>query len=453
MSRRANGLKEPIFRGTVPAPFVWNLTRPIVGEGACMSSTEHVEIGDGDPIVPEPASSPLSTDIQLLGWANLLNEIANEMVVPLLPCFLMTVLRGNRFCLGLIESVADSASSVLGLWCGGWSDRRGGSSGFVIFGYALAAIARPLMGVSAAPWQLFIARGSDRVGEGLRASMGDTYVADSSSPESRGFAFGFQRAMDHLGAAVGPILAAGFLWYWPNQFRGLFLLTLVPGLLAVGLLLFGLKRKPSHDVKCAESDSIPLKSFGGNFRLYLLALMLFTLGNPSDSFLLVRASELGVSAGALPLLWCACHLVKCGSNLLAGHAVNRFGSRPIILVGWIMYALVYLVFAYASNAWQAWSSVLGYGLFYAFTVSAEKTLVAQLAGEQQMGAAYGWYNFAIGIGSLPSSLIFGWLYDAFGPSVAFRWGAGLALVASLFLFAPGIEPECPLVIQSPESIL
>ena len=410
----------------------------------------------------EPASAPaegesLSPNVKVLGWANLLNEIANEMVVPLLPCFLITVLRGNRFCLGLIESVADSASSVLGLWCGDWADREGNSSGFVLFGYTLAAIARPVMGIVSAPWQLFVARGSDRVGEGLRASMGDTYVADASTPETRGAAFGFQRAMDHLGAAVGPVLAAAFLWCWPDQLRGLFLFSLIPGLLAVGLLFFGLKKQTARTVPKVNANPPgtlgSLGSFNGSFRLYLIALALFTLGNPSDSFLLVRASELGVSAGLLPLLWCACHLVKCGSNLLAGRAVNRFGSRPIIVAGWIMYALVYFGFAQASNALQAGASVLAYGLFYAFTVSAEKTLVAQLAGEQQMGAAYGWYNFAIGIGSLPSSLIFGSLYEWCGPGIAFRWGSALALLATLLLLIPGTETATPLVIPPSESIL
>ena len=173
---------------------------------------------------------PLHRNVKLLGFASCLNDIASEMIFPLLPNFLMTMLGGNRFYLGVIEGVADSAASLLKLWSGAWSDRVGHRRGFVIFGYGIAAFARPLIALVQFPWQLFGARIGDRIGKGIRTSPRDAMIADSTSPESRGRAFGFHRGMDHLGAAIGPVLASAFLWFWPNQIRLMFLLTLIPTL-------------------------------------------------------------------------------------------------------------------------------------------------------------------------------------------------------------------------------
>jgi MFS family permease len=374
----------------------------------------------------------LPRNVKLLGWASCLNDIASEMIFPLLPQFLITVLGGNRFQLGVIEGVADSASSLLKLWSGAWSDRVSKRKGFVIFGYALAALSRPVIGVIAAPWQLFFARSADRIGKGVRSSPRDALIADSTPADYRGRAFGFHRAMDHFGAAIGPVLATAFLWLWPGELRLLFLLTLLPGLLVVGLLLFSLKETATSEPS-GKKFQMTLKPFGGNFRLFLLALVVFTLGNSSDAFLLVRAGELGVPTMLLPLLWFAFHIVKSGGNLFVGGLVDRVGPRLPLFVGWFLYAGVYVAFGLATAQWHAWVLFLVYGLFYALTEPAEKTLVANLVGPERKGLAFGWYNFAIGVSALPSSLIFGALYEQFGPVVAFGWGAGLALVAAVLL--------------------
>jgi len=192
-----------------------------------------------------PSRRPLPRNVKVLGLASLLNDIASEMIFPLLPNFLLTVLLGNRFYLGVIEGAADSAASFLKLWSGGRSDQAGRRKGFVVFGYSLAAVARPLIGVIVAPWQLFVLRVGDRIGKGVRTSPRDALVADSTDPSIRGRAFGFHRAMDHLGAAIGPLLAAGFLWWWPEHLRTLFLATLLPGLLVILLLVFGLQETPA----------------------------------------------------------------------------------------------------------------------------------------------------------------------------------------------------------------
>jgi MFS family permease len=382
----------------------------------------------------DPTSPSLPRNVKVLGLASLLNDIACEMIYPVLPHFLLTVLGGNRFYLGVIEGVADSAASLLKLWSGGRSDRAGRRKGFVVFGYSLAVLTRPLIGVIAAPWQLFVLRFGDRVGKGLRTSPRDALIADATVPSIRGRAFGFHRAMDHLGAAIGPLLAAGFLLLWPDELRTLFLLTFLPGLLVVCLLVFALRETPASEPP-KERVRLTLAPFDRNFRLYLVALLVFTLGNSSDAFLLVRAGELGVPTALLPVLWCAFHVVKSGSNLILGRSVDRFGPRPFIYLGWLVYALVYLAFALATEAWQAWAFFLSYALFYGLTEPAEKTLVANLVGTEHKGLAFGWYNGAIGVASLPASLIFGALYQFCGPLVAFGWGAALALVAVVVLTA------------------
>jgi MFS family permease len=406
---------------------------------------------DAEPVTDErSAAKRLPRNVKVLGWASLLNDIASEMVYPLLPAFLIGLPGGTKTWLGIIDGTGESISSFVKLWSGGRSDRGSGRKGFVVFGYALAALARPLTAAIALPWQLFGIRVADRIGKGIRTPPRDAMIADSAAAEIRGRAFGFHRGMDHLGAALGPLLAAAFLWFRPNAVRELFLWTLVPGLAVVALLLLGLRGRRGTGPVRAEHPSgrsgkrglsalFPwtLRPFNRSFRLYLLALIVFTLGNSSDLFLLTRANELGVAQWLLPVLWCMFGVVKSGGNMLAGRVVDRVGPRPMILLGWLFYAVIYLAFAVATAAWHVWVLFLAYAVFYALTEPAEKTLVANLVGPEHRGLAYGWYNGALGIATLPASVLFGWLYDAFGThgaQAAFGTGAGLALLAAVLLW-------------------
>jgi MFS family permease len=396
--------------------------------------------------------SRLPRNVKVLGWASLLNDVASEMIYPLLSTFLINVLGGTTTWLGIIDGTAESISSFVKLWSGGRSDRGGRRKGFVLFGYGIANLARPLTGIIAFPWQLFGVRVADRIGKGVRTPPRDALIADSTEAAIRGRAFGFHRAMDHLGAAIGPLLAAVFLWFWPGAMRELFLLTLVPGALVVVLLLVGLRERERPRAGSAADGSKEtetpagaasvrggqwsLRPFDRSFRLYLLALVVFTLGNSSDLFLLTRAAELGVDVWLLPILWCMFGLVKSGGNMFAGRVVDRVGPRPMILLGWLFYAAIYLAFGLATAAWHVWTLFIAYAVFYAITEPAEKTLVANLVAPEHRGLAYGWFNCAIGIATLPASLIFGVLYGSFGesgPLIAFGSGAGLALAAALLL--------------------
>lgn len=382
--------------------------------------------------------SKLPANVKLLGLASLLNDIASEMIFPLMPTFLIEVLGGSKTWLGLIEGLADSVSSLLRLWAGAWSDGARGRKAFVASGYGLSALVRPLGSVALVPWHLFAIRIADRIGKGIRTSPRDALIADSTDPSIRGRAFGFHQAMDHLGAAIGPILATLFLLAWPGSIRTLFLLTLVPGLLVVALLVVGLRETTSYR-QSSDATRLTLAPFGWSFRLYLLALVLFTLGNSSDAFLLVRAGELGVPTVYLPLLWCAFHIVKSGANLLAGRVADHIGPRPVLLAGWLGYGAIYLAFALAANAWQVWIIFLSYGFIYSLTEPAAKAFVTRLIPSERKGLAFGWFNFAIGIAALPSSLIFGWLYERLGSLTAFGWGAALAAAASMLLVTTRAE--------------
>ena len=370
----------------------------------------------------------------MLGLASLVNDVAGEMIFPLIPVFLLDVLGAGKGALGAIEGVADTTASVVKLFSGALSDRAGKRKIFVTTGYALAAVTRPIIGLATMPWQILLVRFGDRLGKGIRAAPRDALVADSIAPAARGRAFGFTRAMDHLGAAIGPLLAFAFLAAWPGQLRTLFLLAAIPGVLVVLLVLFGLREPPST-TRAGTEFHWTLRPFDRNFRLYLLAMLVFTLGNSSDAFLLVRVRELGVAKEMLPLVWCAFHVVKSGGSLLAGRAVDRFGPRPLIFAGWIIYALIYLAFSAAESALAGWGFFMTYGLFHALTEPAERTMVANLVGPGQKGLAFGWFNLAIGIAALPASLIFGALYEVYGPAIAFSWSAILAMVAAVMLIA------------------
>lgn len=380
----------------------------------------------------------LPRNVRILGWTSFLNDVASEMIYPLLPQFLIMVLGGNKFHLGIIEGTAESIASFNKLWAGAWSDRSGKRKSFILFGYSVAAIARPLIGLVTAPWQVFAVRIGDRIGKGVRTSPRDAMIADSTPEAMHGRAFGFHRSMDHLGAAVGPLLAAAFLWFYPGELRSLFLLAAIPGVVVLLLIIFGLREqdvvaKLDTAQPTKREQLVPLNRFDSRFRWYLLSLLLFTLGNSSDTFLLVRAGELGVPLYMLPVLWCSFHVVKSGANLYAGRLSDRIGAKRPIVVGWLAYAEIYVAFGFATSAWQAWALFLAYGFFYAVTEPAEKKLVVQLVGEHRRGLGFGWYHFTLGIAALPASLLFGWLYQTYGAPVAFTAGALLSVTASMVL--------------------
>ena len=404
---------------------------------------------DDRPVDPV---SRLPRTVRVLGLASLLNDIASEMIFPLLPKFLLVTLGASRTQLGLIEGLADTTASLLKLLSGHWSDRLSRRKQFVVAGYSLASLCRPALALASGAGQILALRLADRLGKGIRTAPRDAMLADAVAPGERGRAFGFHRAMDHLGAAIGPLLALGYLaWAAPEgssperletALRTLFGWALLPGLGVVALVAWGIRETAPATGVARSGDPAPPSAeaavpvapatlFSPRFRRFLLALGLFTLGNSSDAFLLVRAGEVGVPVAQLPLLWCLFHVAKTQGNLWAGRLVDRIGPRPLIAGGWTLYLLVYLAFGWANAPWQVWGLFLLYAGFYALTEPAEKTLVTQLTPAVARGSAFGCFHGIIGLAALPASLLFGVIYDHWGPPAAFGMGAALALAALL----------------------
>ncbi len=384
-----------------------------------------------------------SPNVVLLGLASLCNDISSEIIYPLLPTFLAAVLKSSPAYIGLIEGVADTTASLLKLASGWLSDRLRRRKGLVVAGYAIAAAARPLIALATAPGHVLVIRFADRTGKGVRSAPRDALLAESSAPSAWGRAFGFHRAMDHLGAVIGPLIAFVLVSVFAEGYRVVFALAAIPGLVALPILIFGVREPPRgatvEHAPRATRPHLPWQPPSPALRRFLLAVLVFTLGNSTDAFLLLRARGLGVSVATLPLLWSLLHLIKSASSVPGSGLSDRLGRKRVIAVGWGVYTLVYLGFACARSTLEVWLLFATYGLFFGLTEGTERALVADLAPAQR-GGAFGYYHLIVGIAALPASVLFGMLWDWGGPGLAFTVGAGLAGTATLLLVALVPQP-------------
>jgi MFS family permease len=376
----------------------------------------------------------LAPNVVALGVVSLLTDAASEMVVPLLPVFLTTVLMAGPLALGWIEGAADAVSSVLKLLSGRWSDRAGRRRPFVLAGYSVSSVSRPLVALAGAAWHVLGVRILDRTGKGLRSSPRDALLAASVPPGQRGAAFGLHRAMDHAGAVVGPLIAFAILTWWTRDLRTLFWLSAIPGALAVVALLLAVRESPAggrdHDARVEPPETVP--PAGGLVRV-LAPIGLFTLGNASDLFLLLKASESRASLTTLPLLWMGLHVVKSIASVPGGRLADVFGRRRLIAAGWIVYAAVYVGFAFAEGRAAIWALFVVYGIHHGLTEGAERALVAELVPTASRGTGFGWYHLTVGLGGLVASVLFGAIWQQAGSAAAFLTSAGLAVLAVLAL--------------------
>jgi len=407
----------------------------------------------------------ISKNVFAMGLTSFLTDFSTELYYPLLPVFLKTVLgAGVRF-IGIIEGLAETTASLLKLVSGWLSDRLNRRKALVIGGYGLSGLTRPLIAISAAGWHVLGARFIDRIGKGLRTAARDALIADSTHENYRGKAFGFHRAMDHAGAVVGPLVAfailaalllgSGFfadlvrhpvdtlsrveqaqevqpLEKSEQNFRMVFWLASIPAILAVLVLIF-LVKEIRRKGEYAKLPVLTLKPFDRYFKRFIPIIILFTLGNSSDAFLILRARDLGVATIFVPILWVALHIVKMLSSMPGGAWSDKVGRRKVIITGWTVYSLIYLGFAFARHQWHIWSLFTLYGIYFGLTEGTEKAFVADLVPSELRATAYGIYNFAIGIAAFPASFIMGVLWQSFNSTVAFTFGAALALIAMLLL--------------------
>lgn len=380
----------------------------------------------------------LSTQVLAIGLVSLLTDIGSEMVVPLLPAFTTVVLGGGAMAVGAIDGLADLVSSVLQVGAGRRTDRTGRRRPFVLLGYALSGLVRPLMAFAGSPWHVVAVRSTDRVGKGLRTAPRESLLAEEATPSTRGKVFGFHRAMDHSGAVLGPLAAILMLGAFNDDLRKVFLCTAVPGLLAVAVAFFWVREsripaKPAAS-KAGKWSWVPPKAV----RPILLPVAVFTLGASSDMFLLLLAGKKGASLVAICLLWMGLHVVKVLSSLASGPLVDRWGARVSISLGWLVYIAVYAAMAFAESEAFILAIFLVYGLFHGLTEGPEKAMVAQLTPPDLKGTCFGWYGLTTGVLALPAGLFFGWLWDAHGQAWAFGSGAAFAAVALVLLW---LQPQ------------
>ena len=396
----------------------------------------------------------LPRNVVAIGLVSLLNDASSEIIYPLLPIFLTAALGATPGAVGVIEGAAESTSSLLKLFAGYLSDRIGKRKWLVVGGYALASFVRPFLGFAGNWRQVLAIRLADRVGKGVRTSPRDAMIADTVAVEQRGIAFGFHRAMDHAGAVIGPLIGYVLVALFVvnataptrREFTKIFLVASVPALLAVLVAVFFMRESPVHRTHAAAAPKLSLRGFDGNFKRFLFILALFTLSNSSDSFLILRARDSGVSIALVPLLWAANHATKVLSSLWGGDLSDRLGRKRLIVSGWILYAAVYAAFAFVSNEASVWILFLIYGVYFGLSEGAEKALVADLVQPEQRGTAYGLYNLALGIAVFPASLLMGIIWDWKGPTAAFLISAaiGLAAAALLLMF---VRPHPERVMQ------
>jgi len=398
----------------------------------------------------------ISRNVFLLGLVSLLGDVSSEMVVPLLPAFLVA-LGGGAEALGVVEGAAEATASLFKYLSGRWADRARRLLPMATFGYALAAAVRPLLALAQSPWHVLAVRCVDRVGKGIRTSPRDKLLAASAEPERLAEAYSFHRGMDHLGAAVGPLIATALLLLWPGQLRLVFALAALPGALAVALL-FAVRETPTSNEggsaggattysaapALARGRQTPTSPHALARRPpagLLASIFLFTLGNSTDALLLLRAQGLGVPTALLPVLWTELHVVRAATSWPLGRLADRLGRRASLGAGWGLYAVCYLGFAAAAAPWQAWALFAAYGLVAGLTEGTERALVASSVPQDRRGRALGLYNLVSGFGLLAASVLAGELWDKVSPAAALGLGAALAAAAAVVLLARPGAPQ------------
>ena len=385
---------------------------------------------------PRPSAARLPRTVVVVGLASLFNDMASEIVVPLIPILLATALGAGPVALGLVEGVADAVASVLKLWSGRFSDGLGGRrKGLTVGGYALSNLARPLLAV-AGSWPVVLAlRGVDRVGKGLRSAPRDALVTDATPPEIRGHAFGFHRALDNAGAVAGSLIAAAVLAWSGVSVTQMILLSAIPGAIAVLVLAAGIREAPRPPGPRPPLPRLAWSLLPSGMRRYLGVMALFTLARASETFILLRGYELGVGTVELLLLWAGLSCAKAATGVWGGKVSDRLGRGQVALVGWGGFALSFLLFGQADSHVLLWAVAVPYGLVTGFAEGAERAIVGDLAGPQERGTAFGWYHLVAGVAAIPSGLMFGLLWHYHGAPAAFTTAAGVAALAALGLRA------------------
>lgn len=369
-----------------------------------------------------------------LGLVSLFNDLASEIVVPLIPILLATVLGAGPVALGLIEGVAEAVAALLKLWSGRRSDALGGRrKGLTLAGYVVSNLARPLLGFAGGWGVVLLLRSLDRVGKGLRTAPRDALVADATPVEIRGYAFGFHRALDNAGAVGGSLIAAAVLAWSGVTLTQMILLSAIPGFIAVLCLAVGVKDAPRAEYVARAAAPLTWNALSPPMRRYLSVLALFTLARASETFILLLGHERGASTVELLLLWATMSLAKALTSTLGGRMADRLPRGTVIITSWSAFASTFALFALFPGQLALWLITVVYGLFAGFGEGAERAVISDFASATERGTAFGWYNLVLGLAAVPAGVLFGGVWHYLHAPAAFLLAAALAACSVVLL--------------------
>ena len=385
-------------------------------------------------------------NIVMSGLVSLVTDIASYMVEPVLPLFLVGVLGASTILVGLIEGIAETTASLLKIFSGWFSDYVGKRKPLMLVGYALSNILRPIFGLTASWGQVLAIKFADKIGKGLRTAPRDALLADSASEGGIGKAFGLHRTFDELGSAIGPLLAFGILSFFTGNYRLVFYCAAVPGTLAILIIIFGIRDKAPRKKEAFKAPALGFKGMGSGFIIFSLIATVFTLGNSSDAFLILRAKNAGLTTALVPLAYFVFYITFSVFSYPLGALSDTLGRRPLIIAGFMVFSLVYLGFAFASKPWHIWILFIAYGLYSAATDGIQRSYIADLTPAGKRGMGMGTFNALIGLAALPASVLAGFLWNIKGPIAAFGFGSLMAFIACLLLLILGgkIQAQSPI---------
>lgn len=369
-----------------------------------------------------------SRNVFAAGLVSLFMDISSEMIYPILPIFLTTVLGASKATVGIIEGIAESTASILKVFSGWLSDKMGKRKLLMGIGYGVSVLSRPIMATSASWGEVLTARFVDRFGKGVRTAPRDAIIADSVENNNLGKAFGFHRSMDTIGAVIGPAIAFFVLALFLNNFRLVFWLSVIPGIISVLLIIFFITEKV-HKRETATIPKLTIRDFNGNFRFYILVIFIFSIGNSSDAFLILRAENVGVPKEFIPIIYLIFNLVYSLSSTPLGMLADKIGMKRMILFSFLFYAGIYAGLAFVSNQYQILGLFILYGLFKGMSEGTQRAYLASLAPPERKATAFGIYHMSVGFALLPASIIAGALWDKIGPEATFLYGTVTALLA------------------------
>ncbi|PKM86687.1 MAG: MFS transporter [Firmicutes bacterium HGW-Firmicutes-12] len=372
----------------------------------------------------------LEWNIFFAGITSFLTDTTTKMIYAIMPLFLMSI-GASKIELSLIEGIAESTASVLNALSGWWSDKIGKNKPFMVVGYTITAVISPMFSLVTSPFQVLLLRFTERVGKGIRTAPRDSLIAGSSSESEKGKSFGFHKAMDNSGAIVGPLLAFAVLSMFPGGYRKVFLLAAVPGLLGVFTIVFFIKEAKKNKMNLLEK--IELKAFPIRYYMFLAIAFIFTLGNSTNALLLVKATDIGITAVFIPLVYLLFNSVSVISAIPAGILSDRIGRERLIIFGYLLYSIIYFGFGRTNDVVVVIMLFALYGLYSAATDGVQKALVSDLIDKNKRGTGLGIYYALIGITLLPASVIAGVLYDKVNNQAPFYFGSAMAFIAAMLM--------------------